>query len=485
MDLVIAPILAATAAAILALVADISSADPGKSRRWAAAVVLAGLLAATGLALAGSLTLEGGTVVHGVFIGGGGLSAAIAAAMLVGSLAVLGGFGELASREGGGSAAALIAFGAAAAAALASSVDLVMTVIALEGLALTAYALVAGARSSNSDEAAMKYLVQGAVATGLLLLGVAVLVGVYGGARSYVDLGTLIAGGSPLVASIGAALVLSAIAFKLGAVPFHSWAPDVFETAPRAVAAFLSGAPKIAALSAAFILTAQFFETTVENLALQVGVIAGLSVIVGNLAALRQTSYTRMLGYSGIAQIGYALTGLAVGVALGQGGVGALLPMTLVLVIAYSLAATGAFIAAWAVERVRPGWDGTIAGMAGIGRERPLLGLGLGVCLFSLTGIPLTAGFWGKLLVFGVATRLGGWMALAIIGVVGSVVSFGYYGAVLRSVFFDTHSDTGESDGRADRMAEVSLGICAVLVLAAGILPLLTGLDSLVALLAG
>ncbi|MDO9108758.1 MAG: proton-conducting transporter membrane subunit, partial [Coriobacteriia bacterium] len=326
-------------------------------------------------------------------------------------------------------------------------------------------------------EAAMKYVIQGAVATGLYLAGLAIHVGVTGGGS---DLGRVAAGMPEFALASTAATVflLAAFAFKLGAVPFHSWAPDALETAPPSGSAFMASAPKIAAVLGLIIL----FSLTVEQVAIKTlptlnhvilfATLAVGSILLGNLAGLPQTSYQRMLAYSGIAQVGYVLIGLATG----SGAI----PATMFLVSVYGLAALGAFLAAQFVHAARLGWDGSIAGMAGLGREHPVVAIALAILLLSLTGIPLTAGFWGKLYVFNFAVRAGlEWLVL--LGVLGSVVSFGYYGAVLRSIFFDappakrgTESDT--EDVTLDRAAAGVVLVCASVVLALGIMPLFLGL---------
>jgi len=493
--LIISPMIAAIIAGVLALVAD-AAARP----RVAVGVAIVGLAAGCVLAAVASQSVEGGSLAYGVFIGGGELSAVGVPIFALAALSLLGGMRYLSNRETGAAMAALVAFATAASSALAASADLILTAIALETIAICAYALVSAARTDRSAEAALKYLIQGAVSTGLLILGMALLFGLYGGSRSYPALGLSLPLGPAAPAGAAAALILSAFAFKLGAVPFHAWAPDVFETAPSPAAAFMAGAPKIAALFGLFVVFAQVFEASVENLAYQVAALAALSIVLGNFAGLRQRSYSRMLGYSGIAQVGYALAGLAVGLARGEGGVANMLRLTLVLIVMYAIAATAAFLIAQAVSEVRPDWDGSIAGMAGIGRQRPALGLALGVTMFSLTGIPLTAGFWGKLLVFGVLSVTSGWLWLALVAVVGSVISFGYYGSVLRAAFFDEPPLNGSvphpdppAEEPADAVAalprlflsEGTALFLAVVLLGIGIVPLFSGLDSILALFAG
>jgi NADH-quinone oxidoreductase subunit N len=203
-----------------------------------------------------------------------------------------------------------------------------------------------------------------------------------------------------------------------------------------------------------------------------VALVSVASIVFGNLAALRQVSLARMLAYSAIAQVGYALAALP----LVQGRAS-----VLVFAGLYALASAGAFLFIVALRAVEPAWDGSIAGLAGLSARRPALAVSLVPLMLSLTGIPLTAGFWGKFLVFGAAAT-GGYLWLAIVAVIGSVVSFGYYGGVLRSAFLDDAPPTrpasvpGPSGARAIGPAGVATVVVAVAIVLIGALPLVTGL---------
>ena len=495
--LVITPVLLALGGGVLAAI--IASFV---SRPAAVLVAAVALVAGAGVSVSAVYGFEANVLAYDVMIGGGGFSGVAAVILTLAAAALLGGFAWFARSPSGGLAAALIALSTAAAVALAQSLDLVFTLIALESLALCAYALVAQARSPRADEAAVKYVIQGSVATGLFLLGIAILVGLHGGGTALLSIRSTFAGvpSTPLAAAM--ALVAAAFAYKLGAFPFHSWAPDAFETAPPSSAGYLAAAPKIAAVLAAFVLSSILFsgpEVPAWQLSWSIGslpilidvprisalwaVLATGSILFGNLAALRQRSYGRMLGYSGIAQIGYALVGLTVG----ERVVG----ITMLLLSAYGAAVVAAFLAAEVVRCTRPQWDGTISGMAGFGRSNPVTGVALAVAMFSLTGIPLTAGFWGKLLVFGSAVGMG-WEWLVILAVLGSVVSFGYYGRVLKTIYFEevpsppaSQTGTAEEDSAASesaregRAASVVTVVLALAILAVGIAPLFVGIEFL------
>jgi NADH-quinone oxidoreductase subunit N len=195
--------------------------------------------------------------------------------------------------------------------------------------------------------------------------------------------------------------------------------------------------------------------------------------VYGNFAALKQSSFTRMLAYSGIAQVGYALIGVTAGAGWS----------TMLLVAVYAPAALGCFLVAQALADERPEWDGSIEGMTGLARTRPGLAIALAVFMLSLTGVPIFAGFWGKLGVF-VAAAGSGWLWLAILGAIGSVVSFGYYGGVLRSVFLGEGEDRAPAPGTRDPAAAAAV-VLAALVVAAGLVPLFIGSGSLLRILGG
>jgi len=459
--------------------------DAAGRRRGAVGFAAAGA-AVTGLAgMWASFALPVAMVWRVVRIGGP-FSAVPGIVALLAALVLLGGWDEFAVRPGGGAASGLIALGAVASGLIAAAADLTVLLVALETAAVCAYALVADARRGSADEASMKYFVQGAVATGALVLGLAVLVGAFSPSGSYVALTAALR--SPVwvsAAAAGCVLVMAALAFKLGAAPFHSWAPDAYQSARPEVSAFLSAGPKYGAIAglAVFMVVATSGALSRE-LVPAVAVLAVLSVLVGSLLAFRQRSYTRMLGYAGVAQAGYALIGIAV-----------LRPqIALFFGATYAIATTGAFLAAAAFRRSRADWDGSIAGLAGLGRRVPVVSGSLAVLLVSLAGIPPLLGFWGKFEVFvgaGLAAGQGlapggdaglGWTyaVLAVVGVIGSVISLGYYGGVLRSMYLDAAPDD-ESSASAPGSAGAGVVVLALVALVLGVLPLFAGVGLLAA----
>jgi NADH-quinone oxidoreductase subunit N len=389
-----------------------------------------------------------------------------AAISLLVALALFGGWRSMTTAPHGGQTAALGALSLSASLVVVAAQDLLALVIGLEAMALAAYALVALGGSDRSREAAMKYFIQGAAATGLLILSIGILL-ISGGASGFAGLWDIGAASAPTPAMLLAwALLLCVFAFKAAAFPFHSWAPDAYQTADPPVAALLASAPKVAVVVAAAYLFVPVASGEMAGVSpLPAGVFAVLavgSIVFGNLVALRQTSLARMLAYSGIAQVGYALVGFAT-------GSGASVSLFMVV---YGLAAAGAFLAVQAIAEGDPGWDGAIGGLAGLSRRMPVVAASLVVLMMSLTGMPLFAGFVGKLAVFG--TAIGTWTWLAVLGMLGSVVSFGYYGSVLRAAYLLEPKEAAPAGSPPWGPAALAVAIAAALVVALGIGALLT-----------
>lgn len=455
--------------AVLGALAALTCEMTGR-RTWAVAGAVAGAVAAAAWAASSPYVGAPGEPVWSVFgltIHRGSASLAIAA---LAGLALVGGWRWFTEAPQGARAASLGALSLAGALVVVAASDLLGLVIGLEWMALAGYALVALGGSDRAREAAMKYFVQGSAATGLLVLGVGLLliVGDGGGSlRAVVESSASEPGRSPVVL-LAWGLVLCVLAFKAGAFPFHSWAPDAYETAPRPAAALLAAVPKVAALVAMVYLFAPesaAADVLPEPLPLgTLAVLAALSIVFGNLVALRQRSFTRMLAYSGIAQVGYAFVGMTSGFGAG----------VMVFAVLYALGAVGCFIGAEALARLEPAWDGTVAGMAGMARRSPAVSAAIAVCMFSLTGVPLFGGFVGKLALF--APAVIAWPWLVTIGVVGSVVSFGYYGRVLRQLYF-ADGEAGEADASGesrDPAAVIAIAAAALLVVV-GVVGLLPG----------
>ena len=292
--------------------------------------------------------------------------------------------------------------------------------LSLEIFSIALYALAGiNLREARSGEAALKYFVLGGFASAFLLYGMALIYGATGfTALADIAAAPAAAGGDPLLLA-GVGLLLIGFAFKVAAVPFHMWTPDVYQGAPTPVTAFMSVGAKAAGFAALLRLLLTAFPALGAQWAWPAAALAVLTMTWGNLAALRQDNLKRMLAYSSIAHAGYVLVGVAAGPE-GAGGV-------LFYLIAYTLMNMGAFAVLTALERAESEPAGfTLERMAGLFGRRPWLAATMTIFMLSLAGIPPLVGFLGKLYVFGAAVRAG-FVWLAIVGVVNSVVSAYYY----------------------------------------------------------
>lgn len=325
----------------------------------------------------------------------------------------------------------LMVFAALGMAMMVSANDLISLYLGLELQSLSLYVLAAIRRDSvRSTEAGLKYFVLGALSSGLLLYGASLIYGFTGTTNFETIAGVMVdhGGGAPIGVVFGIVFVAAALAFKVSAAPFHMWTPDVYEGAPTPVTAFFAAAPKFAAM-------ALFVRVLVEPLGALVAdwrqivvFVAIASMAIGAFAAIAQTSIKRLMAYSSIGHVGYALVGLAAGDETGVRGV-------LVYMAIYVIMNLGAFAVILSMKR-----DGKmvekIEDLAGLSRTQPLLAAGLAVAMFSMAGIPPLAGFFGKLYVFLAAVSAGLYL-LAVIGVVASVVGAYYYLRIVKIMYFD------------------------------------------------
>ncbi len=344
---------------------------------------------------------------------------------------------------------------------MAASNDLVVFFLGLETMSIAFYVLAGFARSeAASNEAGLKYFLLGAFATGFLLYGIAFLYGASGitnieGIRAQLPL----LAGTPLFI-IGLGLMLVGLAFKVAAVPFHMWVPDVYEGAPTTVSGFLSTGGKAAAFSVFLLMFAPDVLTQVHAIREVIAVLAALSMVVGNVLAIAQTSVKRMLAYSSIAHAGYLLAGVVAANAPGSNGI-------LFYLMAYTLMNLGAFGVLVTVETGR-GENLRLEDFAGLSAQKPLVAGLMAVFMFSLAGIPPFAGFFGKYYVFLGAIQAG-YTWLAILGVLMSVVSAYYY---LRLVVLMYFSDTASTRTFSAAPAGLTaLLVSALALLLLGLLP--------------
>jgi NADH-quinone oxidoreductase subunit N len=308
---------------------------------------------------------------------------------------------------------------------MASATDLIMLFIALELTVLPAYILVGSKKTAGSAEAALKYFLLGLVASVILLYGMSLVYGLTG-QTNFTAIANALAGQAiePLLL-VGMVMIVVGLGFKVAAVPFHFWAPDVYEGAPVPVASFLAVGPKAGGFAALIHFFPVALAVAAPIWAGLFAILAVLSMLLGNLAALAQTQVRRLLGYSAVAHTGYLLVGLAVADSFGYTSL-------IFYFLVYSLAALGSFLVILATtER---GLGENVTDFAGLFKRAPMLALAMAIFLFSLVGIPPFAGFMGKVYLFGAAVR-GDLIWLAVIGVLNSVVSFGYYVTVIRQMY--------------------------------------------------
>jgi NADH-quinone oxidoreductase subunit N len=352
---------------------------------------------------------------------------------------------------------------------MAAATDLVMAYMSLEFVSLLSYVL-AGFRRRDlkSSEAALKYAIYGGVASGIMLYGMSLLYGL-AGTTSLVGLRTAIgaAGASPIIL-VAVAMVMAGFGYKVAAVPFHMWCPDVYEGAPTPVTAFLSVGPK----AAGFALLIRFVMGVAPDLgptgyatgsyfAAFLGVMAILTMTVGNLVAIAQANLKRLLAYSSIAHAGYLLMGVATGTTAGVQAV-------MFYLCIYLLMNVGAFLVVIAIADA--GLGETLEDYQGLGYRSPYAAVVMGIFLFSLTGIPPMAGFIGKFYLFAAVLEKGGpfYVILAIVGVVNSAISLYYYARVLKAMFLERPAE-GATRVTVAPLHAYSLGVLAVITVAVGL----------------
>ncbi len=324
----------------------------------------------------------------------------------------------------------LIMLGATGMMVMISASDLISLYVGFELQSLALYVTASFDRDSvRSTEAGLKYFVLGALASGMLLYGISLVYG-FAGTTSFAALGGLFRGGAAAPAGliIGLVFITVGLAFKVSAVPFHMWTPDVYEGAPTPVSAFFSIAPKIAAMALFVRFLVEPFGGLVAEWRQVIVFLSVASMILGAVAAIAQTNIKRLMAYSSIGHVGYALIGLAAATPNGIRGV-------LVYMAIYLFMNLGTWTVILCMRQNGQMVEG-IADLSGLGRTRPGLALALGIFMFALAGIPPTAGFFPKLYVF-LAAIDAHLVGLAVIGVLASVVGAFYYLRVVKVMYFD------------------------------------------------
>ncbi len=456
----VAPQLIVAGTGMLVMLLDAVFRRSGK--RWAAYLALLGLAAALGWIAVSGLHVQQ------AFVGAlaaDGLSTGVAVVLLLaGCLSILLAMDYL-RREGLEYAEyyALILFATAGALAMAAAGDLIVMFIGLEVLSISLYVLAGFAKGDPaSREAGLKYLLLGAFASAFFLYGIAMLYGATGTTR-LAEMAAVVSNGTALhqMLWVGTVLLAVGLGFKLALVPFHTWAPDVYQGAPTPVTAFMSVTSKAAAFAALLRLLVVALGPAQALTGTVLAVLAVLTMTVGNIVALAQDDVKRLLAYSSIAQAGYVLVALAGGGNLAPSAV-------LFYLLGYALTNLGAFavIIVWG----RPGESRVpLADLAGLGFKRPWLAAALTLFLLSLAGIPPTAGFMGKLYLFGAAVQAG-WVWLAIVAVLNSVVAAFYYLHVVVVMYMrePVLPTVGE---RPSLVLGVAVVVCVAGVLVLGLVP--------------
>ena len=335
-----------------------------------------------------------------------------------------------------------------------SAADLMTLYMGVETLSLSSYVLAAFHRdSTKAAEAGLKYFVLGALASGMLLYGASLVYG-FSGSTEY----ALIAAAEPSIGMMfGMVLMIVGLAFKVSAAPMHIWTPDVYEGAPTPVVAFFASAPKMANMVVFANVMFTVFGDVIDQWQIILCIIAGLSMIIGSLGALTQTNIKRLLGYSSIANMGYALVAVAAGKELGAG------PL-LVFMTLYVIASLGLFMGVLAMRR-KGGMVEGINELGGLMRKRPVLTIALSILIFSMAGLPPFGGFFGKweVLTAGVDAGL---MPVVIILVLASVVSLGYYLRLIKIMWFDEPTEKFETiDGSVTMTVLLAALVAGILFL--------------------
>ena len=402
-----------------------------------------------------------GEVFHGMFVRDTAADVMKIAIVLCSGLTLVYGWSYLRERNlFQGEIPVLVLFATAGMMILVSAGSLLMVYLGLELLALCSYALVASNRDNGlASEAAMKYIVLGSLASGLLLYGMSLIYGATGSLRLDVIHGAIEHSDERMLLLTGTVFMIAGVAFKLGAAPFHMWLPDVYQGAPAPVALFVSSAPKLAAFGMAY----RLLEVGVGPLSgewkLLIGALAALSLVIGNLMAIAQHNLKRMLAYSTVSHIGFLLMGVAGG---GPEGYAA----ALFYALAYSIMSTASFAAIIALSR--GGFEAeNIDDYKGLNARNPWMAFLILCIMASLAGIPPFLGFWTKLAVLRSAIN-GDMLWLAILGVLAAVVGCFYYLRVIKVMYFD--EPVGEPLPRNnDRVLGVVLGVNAIGLLALGL----------------
>ncbi|WP_324788949.1 MULTISPECIES: NADH-quinone oxidoreductase subunit NuoN [Thalassospira] len=339
--------------------------------------------------------------------------------------------------------------------AMVSATDMLSLYLGLELQSLALYVVAAIRRDTvRSTESGLKYFILGSIASGILLYGMSMVYGFTGSTNFGVLAEILTAGNLPVGAMVGMAFIFAGLCFKVSAVPFHMWTPDVYEGAPTPVTSFFAVAPKIAGLALFIRVAIGPFGGVVEDWQQIIVLISILSMAVGSFAALRQENIKRLMAYSSIGHVGFALVGLAAGTKDGVTGI-------LVYLGIYLVMNLGTFAVILCMRR-NDRMAEEITDLAGLAKTKPLMAAITAILMFSMAGIPPLAGFFGKFYVFKAAVDAG-LVTLAVIGLVTSVVSAYYYLRIIKVMYFDEPVEGFDRNGTE---MNVIMAVATIVILA-------------------
>jgi NADH-quinone oxidoreductase subunit N len=314
-----------------------------------------------------------------------------------------------------------------------------------------------------SQEAAMKYFLLGAFSSAFFLYGVALIYGATGTLLLPGIRDALAAHGDSSLALVGVALLSVGLLFKVGAVPFHSWIPDVYQGSPTPITGFMAAATKVAAFGALLRVVYVALPPLHNEWRPVLWAIAILTLAVGSVTAVTQTDVKRMLAYSSVAHVGFILIGV---IADNQAGLSA----TLFYLVAYSFSTVGAFAILGLIRNDDGVEDATLSHWAGLGQRSPIVGVMFSMFLLAFAGIPLTSGFISKLTVFKAAAQ-GGAVPLVIIGVIASGVAAYFYVRVIVLMFFTEPTDDTPRVVAPGILSKIAIAVCAAITVILGIFP--------------
>lgn len=336
---------------------------------------------------------------------------------------------------------------------------LLMLFIGIEIISIPLYILTGSdKRNLKSNEAALKYFLMGAFSTGILLMGIAFVYGGNPNASFYIDQIQLGHGEMPVLISIGLLFILVSLSFKVSAAPFHFWTPDVYDGAPTVFTSFMSTIVKVAGFFAFIRLFEHAFGSIHDQWQTLIVIITVATLLIGNITAVFQQSVKRMLAYSSIAQAGFMM--LAIFALNDKAKEGLLLYSA-----AYSLATIGIFGVLTKMQ------DYTIDGFNGLAKSNPFLALATTICLLSLTGVPLTAGFQSKFFMLMAAIENGHHIWLAIVAVMFAAISAYYYFRIIQAMYFKDAASGQPTTGEISKGFQLMLGLIVILIIVIGVYP--------------